>query len=142
MGGSLGRASDDAASRAEVEIAAAGLLTGAREYLREGWCQGADATDLLGQPVHPWSEQACHWSLLGAIVAALDGPRAVPAGQLPLPALAVAMAALADLIYEPSLVAWNDDPGRLQTTLLDMLDRASALCLARAQSTNAPAHLQ
>lgn len=130
------------AGRAALETEAAGLLALAREHVREGWCQGADATDNGGRPVQPWSEHARHWSLLGAIVAALDGPRAVPANRLSLPALAVAMATLADLIPEPSLARWNDSPNRSQAALVDLLARAHALCLARAHGRSGLARLQ
>lgn len=99
-------------------------------YVRKGWCQGADATDASGEPVEPWSAEAARWSLLGAIVAALDRP-ARPGHELPLPALATAMGALADLIDEPSLARWNDDPLRSQQEVLTVLERARTICLSR-----------
>jgi hypothetical protein len=109
---------------------AAELLGRAHAHVRKGWCQGADATDASGEPVEPWSAQAARWSLLGAIVAALDRPARL-GRELPLPALAIAMGALADLIDEPSLARWNDDPLRLQQEVLTVLERARTICLSR-----------
>jgi len=105
-------------------VLAGALLARAAEYVREGWCQGADARDASGSPVEPWEEQACAWSLLGALVAALDGPAAVAGGRVPLPALAVAMAALADLIEDRSLAGWNDAPARSAGAVIAVLERA------------------
>jgi hypothetical protein len=111
-------------------IAAAQLLGRAQDYVRQGWCQGADATDAFGEPVEPWSAEAVCWSLLGAIVAALDGPGSTTPHELARPALAEAMGALADLIYEPSLARWNDDPLRSQQEVLTVLERARTICLS------------
>ena len=61
----------------------------------------------------------------------LGRPDSHPARGLALPALAVAMGALADLIYEPSLARWNDDPLRSQQEVLTVLDRARTICLSR-----------
>jgi hypothetical protein len=116
--------------RGRLLTIAAELLGRAHRYVRMGWCQGADATDASGHPVEPWSSEATHWSLLGAIVAALDRRDPRPAGELPLSALATAMGALADLIYEPSLARWNDDPLRSQQEVLAVLERARTLCLS------------
>jgi hypothetical protein len=109
--------------------AAAQLLGRAQDYVRQGWCQGADATDAFGEPVEPWSAEAARWSLLGAIVAALDHPGSSTSHEPALPALAEAMGALADLIYEPSLARWNDDPLRSQQEVLTVLERARTICL-------------
>jgi hypothetical protein len=110
--------------------AAAELLGRTQAYVRQGWCQGADATDASGEPVEPWSSEAVRWSLLGAIVVALDRPGSSTAHELALPALAEAMSALADLIYEPSLARWNDDPLRSQQEVLTVLARARTICLS------------
>ena len=110
--------------------AAAELLGRVHGYVRKAWCQGADATDASGEPVEPWSAEAARWSLLGAIVAALDRPESRQGRELPLPALAIAMGALAVLIYEPSLARWNDDPLRSQQEVLTVLERAQTICLS------------
>jgi hypothetical protein len=90
----------------------------------------ADATDAFGEPVEPWRAEAARWSLLGAVVAALERPESSTGHQLSLPALAEAMGALADLIYEPSLARWNDDPLRSQQEVLAVLARARTICLS------------
>jgi anti-sigma regulatory factor (Ser/Thr protein kinase) len=108
---------------------AAVVLARAAGLIREGWCRQTDARDTDGNPVEPWSEQAAAWSLLGAIVAALDGPAAVRG--VPLQALAVAMAALAELIEERSLQGWNDTPARTQTDVIGVLERARVLVLGQ-----------
>ncbi len=120
------------------ERRAAELLGRAHRYVREGWCQGADATDASGEPVEPWSAEATCWSLLGAIVAALDRHESRPARELPLPALATAMGALAALIHEPSLARWNDDPLRSQQEVLTVLEGARTICLSRGEPQPPP----
>ena len=100
--------------------------------------RAADSTDACGEPVEPWSAEATRWSLLGAIVAALGSPESCPTVELPLPALAVAMRALADTIFEPSLVRWNDDPLRSQQEVLSVLERARTICLSRGHDRVGP----
>jgi hypothetical protein len=119
-------------------IAAAQLLGRAHGHVRQGWCQGADATDAFGEPVEPWSAEAVRWSLLGAIVVALDRAESSTSHELALPALAEAMGALADLIYEPSLARWNDDPLRSQQEVLTVLERARTICLWPATLESSP----
>ena len=106
---------------------AAALLVRAAQCVRESWCQGTDALDRYGGPVEPWSEQAAAWSLLGALVAALDGPGAVAAGNVPPPAIATAMAALGEMTDERSLTGWNDAPTRTQRDVIEVLVRARML---------------
>jgi anti-sigma regulatory factor (Ser/Thr protein kinase) len=110
---------------ADEQTVAAALLARAAQRVRVGWCQNADATDASGTPIQPWSEQAAAWSLLGALVASLDGPDAVP--ELPLPILATAMEALAVLIDDHSLSGWNDAPSRTQRDVVTVLERARTL---------------
>jgi anti-sigma regulatory factor (Ser/Thr protein kinase) len=107
----------------ERELAEA-LLAGAALHVREGWCQGAAAVDDSGASVVAWSERATAWSLLGALAAALDGPRAVAGGTVPLEALHLAMAALAELIDDRSLAGWNDAPNCSQQSVIETLERA------------------
>jgi hypothetical protein len=72
------------------------LLARAAERNRIRWCHGIDALDEWGNTVAPWTQEAALWSLPGALVAAPDGSDAVP--KMTQPALATAMAALAELI--------------------------------------------
>jgi hypothetical protein len=103
------------------------LLRGARELVARSWCQGADARDPQGDPVDPWEEAAISWSLLGAVVAALESS-ADESGAMPLENLAAALYALAGVIETDSLAAWNDDPARTQGAVVATLDAATATC--------------
>jgi hypothetical protein len=102
------------------------LLLDARRLVAASWCCGADARDADGVEVDPWAVQAASWSLLGAIVAALED-QAVEDGELPLDELAAVLYALAGLIETDSLVDWNDDPRQTQENVLEVLDRAAAV---------------
>ena len=66
------------------------------------------------------------WSLLGALVAAVDlPPDPEPAFLGP---LRRALSALAEVIDEASLSAWNDAPGRTQAEVLQILEAAQRVC--------------
>lgn len=52
------------------------LLLQARKLIGQGWTQHADARDCEEQAVEPWSPHAVAWSLLGALVAALEAETA------------------------------------------------------------------
>jgi hypothetical protein len=90
---------------------ACGLLRRAAELVAGGWTQGADARTADGAPIEPWSDEAAAWSLLGALVAALEEGE-IHEQPLPLTELAVALAALAEFVDDDSLVRWNDAPER------------------------------
>lgn len=102
------------------------ILVHARELVEFGWCQGTDARDANGIAVDPWSASAACWSLLGALVAAVDLP-AAPTEQT-LGPLRRALAALAEVIDEPLLAAWNDDPVRTQVEVVGTLEAARVVC--------------
>lgn len=100
------------------------LLRSARDLVARGWVQGADARSTDGAAVQPWAADAVGWSLLGAIVAALEAESA--AGKdLPLEQLAAAMHALAEFVTDDSLAGWNDDPSRTQQQVMDTLLQAA-----------------
>jgi len=117
---------------ADERVGAAALLGRAAQLVREGWSQQVDARDARGAPVEPWSDAGAAWSLLGSIVAALDGPGAV--AEVGLAELARAMAAIAELIEEHSLQGWNDAPTRTQREVVSVLERARLLVLGRVTS--------
>ncbi|NUR76202.1 MAG: hypothetical protein HOQ28_07965 [Thermoleophilia bacterium] len=102
------------------------ILARARDLVAYGWCQGAEARDAEDDPVKPWSPEARCWSLLGALVAAVDLPAQPEA--VTLRPLRRALAALADVIDDPLLAAWNDDQGRTQGLVVRALERARAVC--------------
>jgi hypothetical protein len=108
------------------------ILLRARELVAFGWCQGSDARDGTGAATEPWGERAVAWSLLGALVAAVDLPP--EADALLLGPLRRALTALADVIDEPLLAIWNDDPARTQDDVLRTLDAARARLAPPASS--------
>jgi hypothetical protein len=101
------------------------LLQRARELIAASWCRGADARDQNGNPVDPWDASAVSWSLLGALVAVLERD-AAERGEMPLEQLAAALYVLAESIESDSLVAWNDDPQRTQSSVVAVLDHATS----------------
>jgi hypothetical protein len=117
---------DDDAALAAVEI-----LRRAHDLVAFGWCQGADATDAERRPVKPWSARACHWSLLGALSAALDTPqRGVPESPALIAELRLALVSISDLVPTWSLQRWNDHPSRTQSGVVQMLAAAHEHCRA------------
>ena len=100
------------------------LLRSARDLVRRGWTQQAEGRDAQGTAVEPWQPTATSWSLLGALVAALeeqtDGRK-----ELPLVQLADALDALALFVDSDSLADWNDDPRRTQGDVIAVLDTAA-----------------
>ncbi len=97
---------------------AVGVIDEARQLIAFGWCRGCDARDAVGTAVPPGDPTATEWSLLGALglVAAH--------GDVALDELATALAALAELIADPSLSHWNDQPCRTKEEVLATLARA------------------
>lgn len=100
------------------------LLQQTRKLVAKGWCQGSDARDSHGASLQPWDGRAVSWSLLGALVAAVERESAA-SGEIPIEELAAALSPLADLVDTDSLVAWNDDPRRSQAEVVGTLDRAA-----------------
>jgi hypothetical protein len=108
-----------------VEADGRRLLEEARRLVATSWASGAEARDANGYGVDPWEEQAVSWSLLGAIVAALER-EASRNRELPLAELAAALSALARVIDADSLVEWNDRPHQTQGNVVATLERAAA----------------
>jgi hypothetical protein len=99
------------------------LLHRAGELVRSGWSQHADARSADGVEVQPWRDTATAWSLLGALVAALE-ERSDHGRDIPLEHLAAALNELATLIDDDSLTTWNDEPSRTQDDVIDTLEAA------------------
>lgn len=112
------------------------LLDDARAMIERGWSQGADARDGAGHAVKPWCPDARMWSLLGALVAALEAATDRNEG-LEVGELAVACIALAAVIDHDSLESWNDDPTRTRADVLAALDRALTKTARAATQPNA-----
>lgn len=78
------------------------------DYIKKGWCQGTNAKDSLGWFCVPSDPDAIGWCLSGAILAAYPNDpvkREKVCNQLPIVAL----------------VTWNDEPGRLQAEVVELL---------------------
>jgi hypothetical protein len=111
-------------------LVARDILSNARDLVGQGWTSGADARDRDGLPVHPWSTDARSWSVLGAVICGDETHQ----GRVPIDRLATAAVLLADAIGTPSLVNWNDEPGRTQADALAAFDAAIASAAERPES--------
>jgi hypothetical protein len=116
-----------------VSTDATELLWDAHRLVERGWTQHAEARDSAGREVDPWDLDAVTWSLLGALVAALEQHAPRKARDLPLSSLAAALGELALLIEEDSLAAWNDAPARTCDDVTGVL-AAAARAAARRPS--------
>ena len=117
-----------------MDTGAVDLLYRARDLVARGWTQHADARTAGGAGVEPWHAAAVAWSLLGAIVAALE-ERADDDRELPLVQLALALDELAVQVDDDSLARWNDLPTRTQADVAHALDAAAR---AGAEKLRAP----
>jgi hypothetical protein len=104
----------------------AALLRDARDLIARSWTGHAEARDRSGTAVDPLDPAAASWSLLGALVAAHD-KQAASNEQEAFAALVRACTALAELVDNDSLQAWNDAPERDQADVLSVLDTAARL---------------
>lgn len=94
------------------------VLIGARKLLAEkGWCQGAYARDLKGQPVWEFvgSKAPVAYCALGAIIESAGG-----AGE-------EARNVFSSVIDNNGLPAWNDHPSRTKEEVLTAFDQAIKL---------------
>jgi hypothetical protein len=100
------------------------LLHDAGLLVEKGWCQGTEARDATGHAIDVSSTDAASWSLLGALQATTV---ADPSTQLQ--DIGDAVAALAELILDPSLANWNDSEVRTKLEVLGVLKEAEVLAL-------------
>ncbi len=117
-----------------MDIRSVDLLYRARDLVGQGWTQHADARAADGASVHPWNDAAVEWSLLGAIVAALE-ELADDDRDLPLVHLALALDELALHVDDDSLARWNDLSSRTQADVERVLDVAAR---SRAEKVHEP----
>jgi hypothetical protein len=113
-----------------VDTRAVELLRCASDLIRRGWTQHAESRDAAGAAVDPWQPSAICWSLLGALVAALE-EQTDSGDDLPLQELADALDALALFVDSDSLADWNDDPARTQDDVLRVLNAAADAAVPR-----------
>jgi hypothetical protein len=100
------------------------LLYEAGVLVEQGWCQGTEARDANGRATDVGSADATAWSLLGALQATAVGD---PSTELQ--DVGDAVAALAELIVDPSLANWNDSEARTKLEVLRVLKDAELLAL-------------
>jgi hypothetical protein len=100
------------------------LLHDAGALVEQGWCQGTEARDATGRAIDVDAVNATSWSLLGALQATTA---ADPSIQLQ--DIGDAVAALAELIMDPSLADWNDSEARTKLEVLSVLKDAEVLAL-------------
>jgi hypothetical protein len=98
------------------------LLHEAGKRVQVGWCQGAEARGAGGGVVDVESKEAVSWSLLGALQAAALVDR-----QTQIRDIGAAVAAIAELITDPSLAHWNDEPVRTHGDVTTLLAEAESL---------------
>jgi hypothetical protein len=113
-----------------VDTRAVELLRRASDLIRRGWTQHAESRDIAGAAVDPWQPAATCWSLLGALVAALED-ETNDGDDLPLQQLADALDALALFVDSDSLADWTDDPRRTQDDVLGVLGAAAEAAVPR-----------
>jgi hypothetical protein len=102
------------------------LLHEAGALVTAGWCQGATARDPAGNITDVRTGDASAWSLLGALQAA-----ALRDSSTRIDDIALAVAAIAELIEDPSLSHWNDAAARTKLEVVGLLDRAEVKALAQ-----------
>lgn len=112
-----------------MDTAAVQLLCSARDLVRRGWTQHAEGRDAHGAAVEPCDPTVTSWSLLGALVVALEQQDG--RDELLLVELADALDALALYVDSDSLADWNDDPRRTQSDVIAVLDAATDAASAR-----------
>jgi hypothetical protein len=100
------------------------LLHEAGVLVEQGWCQGTEARDATGGATEVDSADATSWSLLGALQAT-----SVADPSIDLQEIGDAVAALAELIMDPSLANWNDSAARTKLEVLSVLKDAELLAL-------------
>lgn len=96
------------------------VLKRTRELVAQGWCQEAFAKTKHGQPC-AWSEpEAGQFCISGAVRRAAYSQGRGNRYEL------WKRAGDAIRLIVPDFVSWNDEPGRTQQEVLDLLDRAIA----------------
>jgi len=100
------------------------LLHDAGVLVERGWCQGTEARDSNGRVTDVVAADAAAWSLLGALQATTVGDPSTG-----LQDIGDAVAALAELISDPSLAKWNDSETRTKLEVLSVLKNAEMLAI-------------
>lgn len=101
------------------------LLRHARRLIERGWTQHADARAADNSVVHPCDGRAVSWSLLGALVAAVEDVAGSEGEPAALGQLARTCTLLADIVDTDSLDQWNDARERVRDDVLAALGQAA-----------------
>jgi hypothetical protein len=102
-----------------------GLPRHARCLIERGWTQHADARAADEGIVHPCDGRAVSWSLLGALVAAVEHVAASEGEHAAICQLARTCTLLADIVDTDSLEQWNDSRERTRDDVVAALDQAT-----------------
>lgn len=86
----------------------------AYELIERGWCREALARDTSGKHVGTNSKSACAWCAVGAIDRVYNTS----------PEFEAALAKLAAEIGTEEIGAWNDEPGRTASDVIEAMRRA------------------
>ncbi len=97
----------------------------ARGLVERGWTQHADARAADDSVVHPCDGRAVSWSLLGALVAAVEDVAASEGEHDALGQLTRTCILLADIVDTDSLEQWNDARERVRDDVVAALVRAT-----------------
>ena len=103
------------------------LLHDARVLVEKGWCQGTEARDSSGLATDVDATAAAEWSLLGALQATAA---ADPTTQIQ--DIGDAVAALAEVIVDPSLADWNDCGERTKHEVVGVLREAEVVAFEQS----------
>ena len=98
----------------------------ARRLIERGWTQHADARAADNTVVHPCDRRAVSWSLLGALVAAVEHVSATDGERTAIGQLTSTCVLLAGILDTDSLEQWNDARGRSRDDVVAALDRVAA----------------
>lgn len=109
------------------------LLHDAADRVARGWAQGADARAAGGRAVDVLDPDAASWSLLGALQAAAFSDREPNVDEI-----RFAVAAIAELIADPSLAHWNDEPERTQAEVRALLTYAEQITEHQSERADWP----
>lgn len=112
-----------------AELTAAAMVSEARRLVESSWCQGAHARDGDGLEVPSWSEEACSWSLLGALLSSWHRQDSqddadVVAHLADAHALGEATEVLGEVVGTAALERWNDATKRTQKDVVAAMERA------------------
>ena len=99
------------------------LLKETRTVLERGWTQEVYARDANGHVIYPENKDACQWCISGALRKASRFSDYDDAEKLP-PGYPEAYRAILSACPDFDLVRYNDEEGRTQADVLDLMSRA------------------